>query len=354
MDKADPLRLFLSLKDFGEYMERFEDLAGLPAGPLTFKKEMQLMETDAAHTHREKEALRQARLRKTVSALRRELELLRDGILREGCWLPIPEGTPEVAVVYRFPQGKNGDIDHAIARELGVPEQTDADTFRISVPGGEYETLELLCFLSRSLPARYDFTETEADPPARFLAAYHRVFQAERLMWKINYYRPQEYRNLRSVGDPVLRGLLQERHALVARKRDEIYERLIAEGATNARWISEQKAYAIVREIYPDALFQFEADWLRGQRLDIYIPSRRAAIEYQGRQHTEAVEFFGGEKGLSENRRRDQTKLFRCRQNGVRLLYWDYSDPLTEAFFRENLMGKIEGAAAETAEATPD
>ena len=158
-----------------------------------------------------------------------------------------------MVITYRFPDGKNGDVNHAIARQTASPEQIGENLYQITLPAGKREIIECLCFPSRSILAHYDFTQIEDDPPAVFLLKYHRVFQIEHLMWQINYYNPKEYRNLRSVGDLVLRGILQERHNLVAKGRDELYEQLIADETTNARWISERKAYAIVREVYPDA-----------------------------------------------------------------------------------------------------
>ena len=341
MTLSEKRSLFLSLKDFDEYMDRFDDLVGLPSGPDTFRKEMQLMESDINYTHRKKDTLREARKRSAVAALQEQIASLRDMLLRDGCWLDIPADEPDVVITYRFPDGKNGDVNHAIAQQVASPAQIGEDLFQICLTADAREIIECLCFLSRSYFSRYDYTEIENDPPAIFLSKYHRVFQIERLMWKINYYHPKAYRNLRSVGDPVLRHILQERHELVAKGRDRLYEQLIAEGATNARWISEQKAYAIVREVYPDAVFQYEADWLRGQRLDVFIPSENTGIEYQGKQHSEAVDFFGGRKGLKDNRRRDEQKRLRCKQNGVRLLYWDYTQPLTREYFVENLMRNI-------------
>lgn len=109
------------------------------------------------------------------------------------------------------------------------------------------------------------------------------MFQIEKMMAQAHFYNEKEYRSLRTVADPVLRKVLQDRYKLIAAKRNEIYEDLIQNGSTNARWVSEQKAYAIVRSHFPDAKFHYEADWLRAQHLDIYIPSRKTAIEYQGK-----------------------------------------------------------------------
>jgi len=57
------------------------------------------------------------------------------------------------------------------------------------------------------------------------------------------------------------------------------------------------------------------------------------AIEYQGKQHYEPVEFFGGREGYRSNRERDDRKRRVCRSNGVKVVYWDYDKPLTEEYF---------------------
>ena len=57
----DKLKLFLSLGSFDEYMEKYDLLCGLKMGKDTFAKEMCLMETDSAYTHRKKDSIRQAR-----------------------------------------------------------------------------------------------------------------------------------------------------------------------------------------------------------------------------------------------------------------------------------------------------
>jgi len=64
--------------------------------------------------------------------------------------------------------------------------------------------------------------------------------------------------------------------------------------------------------------------------LDFYIPKLKIAIECQGRQHFEPVKDFGGEKSFKESIYRDEKKLMLCKNNGVKLLYYDSECKHTE------------------------
>jgi len=63
-------------------------------------------------------------------------------------------------------------------------------------------------------------------------------------------------------------------------------------------------------------------------RYDFYLPEvgSGVCIEYDGRQHTIAIDHFGGEEGLKETQRRDNLKNDESRENGVRLLRVTYLD----------------------------
>ena len=63
-------------------------------------------------------------------------------------------------------------------------------------------------------------------------------------------------------------------------------------------------------------------DWLGQQHLDFYLPEYNAAIECQGIQHFEVVDFFGGEKGLEKRIERDKKKKILCEKNNIFLLYY--------------------------------
>ena len=323
------LERFLALRDFDDYMEQYEFLCGLVMDGRTFRKEIDLMETDSVHTHREKESIREKKRRAYLKALHGKIDALKVQIAEFGPWItPIEEA---VELLYRYPNDKKGDVDNYIA-ELYDPEEVDEGVFAVTIPTDDLNIIELLAFSSTRLFVDFD----ELDPNLPFLLRYNRIAQIEQLMWKVNYYK-QEYRNLRTIPDIELRRVLQDYHGSITACREKIYEQLISAGETHPRWHSEQEAYRIVKAHHPDARFQYQPPFLRGQKLDIFIPSLNAAIEYQGRQHYDAIDFFGGKEGLKSNRERDDRKRRLCRLNGVRVVDWDYNKPLTDEYFVETL-----------------
>lgn len=107
-------------------------------------------------------------------------------------------------------------------------------------------------------------------------------------------------------------------------RRTTIRTRLTAEGVIRPKWKHELTLFKAVREKYPDTLYQYRPEWLGRQSLDLYIPSLRTAIEYQGIQHYLPVAFFGGDEALQQRRELDQQKKMLCEQNNVRLIEWAY------------------------------
>ena len=108
-------------------------------------------------------------------------------------------------------------------------------------------------------------------------------------------------------------------------ERTRIRTKLTAEGVIKPKWKNELTLFHLVRKKYPDTLYQYRPDWLGRQSLDIYIPSLRTAIEYQGVQHYQPVEFFGGEDALAQRQELDLQKRQLCRENQIRLIEWPYS-----------------------------
>lgn len=114
-------------------------------------------------------------------------------------------------------------------------------------------------------------------------------------------------------------------------ERTRIRTELTADGTIRPKWKHELSLFQEVRKLYPDTLYQYRPDWLGRQSLDIYIPSLKTAIEYQGIQHYLPVGFFGGEEALSTRQELDDMKRKLCEENNVRLIEWPYSmDPTAE------------------------
>ena len=101
-------------------------------------------------------------------------------------------------------------------------------------------------------------------------------------------------------------------------------------GLKIAKWKNESNLFVIVAKEYPDAIYQYHCDWLGLQSLDICIPSLKIGIEYQGEQHFRPIDFFGGEKAYREVVKRDKKKAELCLANGVKLLYWNYDEPISK------------------------
>ena len=57
---------------------------------------------------------------------------------------------------------------------------------------------------------------------------------------------------------------------------------------------------------------------------DFFLPEYNIVIEYDGEQHYTAINIFGGEKRLLEQRERDYRKKEICKINGIKLLYFTF------------------------------
>ena len=120
-------------------------------------------------------------------------------------------------------------------------------------------------------------------------------------------------------------------------ERTRIRTDLTADGVIKPKWKHELSLFHAVRKKYPDTLYQYRPDWLGRQSLDLYIPSTRTAVEYQGIQHYHPVEFFGGEEALAQRQELDHTKRLLCEENDVRLVEWPYDLEPTDGNIRRKL-----------------
>lgn len=61
-------------------------------------------------------------------------------------------------------------------------------------------------------------------------------------------------------------------------------------------------------------------------RFDFYLPNYNCCIEYNGIQHYQPVDYFGGEQHYKDTIYRDQIKKEYCKQNNIKLIIIKYNE----------------------------
>jgi hypothetical protein len=72
-----------------------------------------------------------------------------------------------------------------------------------------------------------------------------------------------------------------------------------------------------------------ECKSIRPLKFDFYFPEIQLCLEWNGRQHYESFDFFGGDKAFEGNQLRDQIKRDYCKENNIRLLeipHWEFKN----------------------------
>ena len=62
---------------------------------------------------------------------------------------------------------------------------------------------------------------------------------------------------------------------------------------------------------------------------DFYLPDYNICIEFDGRQHYEIIDYFGGLDGFIDTKIRDAIKTVYCKNNNIKLLripYWEFDN----------------------------
>lgn len=110
----------------------------------------------------------------------------------------------------------------------------------------------------------------------------------------------------------------------------------------NEGWINEVKLYYSIKEKFKDfnVIHQYRANWLGQQSLDIFIIELNLGIEYQGLQHYQPVDFFGGKEGFRKTVQRDKKKKSLCEKNNVELICVNEDYNVDEVFDKINSLIK--------------
>lgn len=110
------------------------------------------------------------------------------------------------------------------------------------------------------------------------------------------------------------------------------------------KWISEELVYNITKKLYKkyNVIYQYRPSFLisnlGGQMsYDVYIEKLEIAIEYQGKQHFEPVEFFGGKESFIKTIKRDKLKEKLSKDNGIKLIYVNYWETITPELIKDKI-----------------
>lgn len=103
------------------------------------------------------------------------------------------------------------------------------------------------------------------------------------------------------------------------------------------RSFAEDILYRMLSDIFPDDHIQrnIRPDFIRSEKgkpleFDLYIPSKKLAIEVQGPQHFRKI--YGDNQQLKRN---DQTKKESCKKNDIKLIWFNW-EGLSNELFIEN------------------
>lgn len=136
---------------------------------------------------------------------------------------------------------------------------------------------------------------------------------------------------------------LGKREAAAERAVSRVIENVVREEfgypRVGERWHSETDLLSIVRGLFPgeEVVAHDRPAWLHGLELDVHLPHRRLAFEYQGKQHFQPVDAWGGAPALRALRERDARKVEACRLRSWTLIVLTYEEPLTPAGIRERV-----------------
>ena len=226
---------------------------------------------------------------------------------------------------FKYPSGARGDMLKNLAEDYGSVYQIDALTWRATFTKEQIVNADMLIpefvYMDRNV-----MEEVEQVYSAYLPNSIRKIITRRHTPLTCNF----------KIFEDIMKQL-NDIHTELLQKRNKYYSQLVLDNKISPKWKSEAQLFVLVSSIYSDAVYQYRVSWLGAQSLDIYIPSIQTGIEYQGQQHYEPVEHFGGNEHFAKQRKLDQKKRKLCKEHNVRLIEWPY----TEEIKLENLQKYI-------------
>ncbi len=122
--------------------------------------------------------------------------------------------------------------------------------------------------------------------------------------------------------NPVINLVLIAKSRLILRESENLLREKQGLPRIGEGWISETKLFQEIKDKFDETVVIQHArpEWLKPQHFDVYLPHYNIAIEYQGAQHLQPVDYFGGEKAYKNQIQRDKRKKNLCKENDCMLI----------------------------------
>lgn len=168
-----------------------------------------------------------------------------------------------------------------------------------------------------------------------YFISHRKVRYVKRLQENLKYYsfEAEFFREEKAIRDAVKKRVDEARSGKYASIEKIEYSK------PEYRWKTEEYVYKIIKKHYKDhgVIYQHRPFFLHssigGQMsYDIFISGLNIAIEYQGKQHFEPIDYFGGEEAFKRVQLRDAEKRKLSSENGIKLVYINYWDEVTPEF----------------------
>lgn len=238
-----------------------------------------------------------------------------------------------------YPNGKHGDIDLYFISMNGKFKQLSALSFLAELQSTQLSEIEIMGLFYYTSFSQNSLKNNRGNNEQliRFLKEYNNIKKLDDLYQSAIIQLDYNELTNNSIINEALK-LIKKEYTQIKEKRNLIYNDLVSTQKTSARWKSEQQVFAIAKKFYNDAIYQYQAEWLGKLSLDIFIPSIKTGIEYQGIQHYEPIDIFGGEEHFIIQRQNDERKRQLCSENGIKLIEWKYDIAPNENNFKKMLL----------------
>lgn len=107
----------------------------------------------------------------------------------------------------------------------------------------------------------------------------------------------------------------------------------------------QESLFHIMEQLFPGEDIVMEHPIIDGMRLDIFCPKYRLAAEYHGRQHFFYSDFFyDSRREFREAKARDEKKIQWCKDNGITLVAFSFTDDLNKDIVFDRLLHALQAA----------